>query len=56
MPRVKTTRPPVHDQIAQREKLRNEKNGKHKQASCARLTTTNDKTKGLTSRKCGFID
>jgi hypothetical protein len=56
MPRVETTRLPVHDCIAQREELRTEKNTMHKQASCARLTITNDKTKGLTSRKCGFID
>jgi hypothetical protein len=30
MPRAKTTRPPVHDHIAQRKELRKEKNRKHK--------------------------
>ncbi len=45
MPRVETTRPLVHDHIAQREELRKEKNRKHKQASCVRPTATNDKTK-----------
>jgi hypothetical protein len=47
MPRVESTRPLVHDHIAQREELKKEKNRKHKQASCARLATANDKTKGL---------
>jgi hypothetical protein len=47
MLRAKPTRPPVHDHIAQREELRKEKKKKHKQTSCARLATTNDKTKGL---------
>jgi hypothetical protein len=47
MPRAKTTRPLVHDHIGQKEELRKEKNKKHKQASCVRLATTNDKTKGL---------
>jgi len=45
MPRVESTRPLVHDHIAQREELRKEKNRKHKQR--ARLATANDKTKGL---------
>jgi hypothetical protein len=31
---AKTTRPPVHDHIVQREKLRKEKNRKNKHASC----------------------
>ncbi len=44
---AKTTRPPVHDHIAQRKELRKEKNKKHKQASCAKLAAVNDKTKGL---------
>jgi hypothetical protein len=56
MPGVETTRPLVHDHIAQREELRKEKNRKHKQASCARLAVTNDKTKRFTSRKCGLFD
>jgi hypothetical protein len=56
MPRAETTRPLIHDHIVQREELRKEKNRKHKQASCARLIVTNDKTKQFTSRKCGFID
>jgi hypothetical protein len=47
MPGAKTTRPPSHDHIAQREELRKEKNRKHKQALHVRLATTNDKTKGL---------
>jgi hypothetical protein len=47
MPRAKTTRPPVHDHIAQREELRKEKNKKHKQGSRAILAAASDKTKGL---------
>jgi hypothetical protein len=47
MPRAKTTRPPVHDHIAQRKELRKEKNRKHKHASYARLVAANDKTKRL---------
>jgi hypothetical protein len=56
MPGAETTRPLVHDHITQREELRKEKNRKHKQTSHARLVITNNKTKGFTSRKCGFID
>jgi hypothetical protein len=44
---VETTRPLVHDHIAQRNELRKEKNRKHKHVSRARLAISNDKTKGL---------
>jgi hypothetical protein len=47
MPGAKTTRPLVHDHIAQRKELRKEKNRKHKHVSCVRLVAANDKTKGL---------
>ncbi len=47
MLKVETTRPPVHDHIAQRKELRKEKNRKHKHASHANLAVANDKTKGL---------